>query len=82
MSVVSFPGPGQDGEQPPPGVPARDGDDFDMDAPPRGAVRGCQGAEDAAGLPGWRLEQPEPGIMKWRAPSGRVYTTTPTVYDL
>ena len=32
--------------------------------------------------PGWRLEQPQPGIMRWTTPSGRTYTTTPTVYDL
>ena len=32
--------------------------------------------------PGWQLEQPEPGVMRWTAPSGRVYTTRPTVYDL
>jgi Domain of unknown function (DUF222) len=32
--------------------------------------------------PGWRLEEPEPGVMKWTAPSGRSYTTTPTVYEL
>jgi hypothetical protein len=39
VSAVSFPDPGPDGEQPPPGVPAWDGtpacggdDDFDMDA--------------------------------------------------
>ncbi|HET6192433.1 MAG TPA: HNH endonuclease signature motif containing protein, partial [Trebonia sp.] len=31
--------------------------------------------------PGWTLTQPEPGIMHWQAPSGRSYTTTPTVYD-
>jgi hypothetical protein len=31
--------------------------------------------------PGWHLEQPEPGIMRWTTPSGRIYTTTPTVYD-
>jgi hypothetical protein len=30
---------------------------------------------------GWKLKQPEPGVMKWTLPSGRVYTTTPTVYD-
>jgi hypothetical protein len=28
------------------------------------------------------LEQPEPGVIRWTAPSGRTYTTTPTVYDL
>jgi Domain of unknown function (DUF222) len=31
--------------------------------------------------PGWRLEQPEPGVMRWTTPAGRVYTTTPTTYD-
>ena len=30
--------------------------------------------------PGWRLEQPEPGVMKWRTPSGRTYATYPTRY--
>jgi hypothetical protein len=29
---------------------------------------------------GWRLEQPEPGILIWRTSSGRSYATTPTVY--
>lgn len=29
---------------------------------------------------GWRLEQPEPGLLVWHAPSGRSYTTTPTRY--
>ena len=32
--------------------------------------------------PGWRVEQPQPGLIRWTLPSGRVYTTTPTVYDL
>ncbi|HEY1699833.1 MAG TPA: DUF222 domain-containing protein [Trebonia sp.] len=32
--------------------------------------------------PGWTLQQPEPGIMRWTTPSGRVYTTQPTVYRL
>jgi hypothetical protein len=32
--------------------------------------------------PGWVLQQPEPGIMRWTTPSGRVYTTRPTVYRL
>ena len=31
--------------------------------------------------PGWRLDQPGPGIMHWTTPSGRHYTTTPTVYE-
>jgi hypothetical protein len=32
--------------------------------------------------PGWKLEQISPGVMRWTAPSGRTYTTTPTVYEL
>jgi hypothetical protein len=31
---------------------------------------------------GWWLEQPEPGVLKWRVPSGRTFATTPTVYPL
>jgi len=31
--------------------------------------------------PGWKLEQPEPGVMRWTTPSGRHYTTHPTVYE-
>ncbi len=30
--------------------------------------------------PGWRLEQPAPGIMVWHTPSGRTHTTYPTRY--
>jgi len=29
---------------------------------------------------GWRLEQPQPGILVWHTPAGRTYTTTPTHY--
>jgi hypothetical protein len=31
---------------------------------------------------GWRLEQPEPGILVWHTPSGRRYITTPTEYPV
>jgi hypothetical protein len=31
---------------------------------------------------GWRLEQPEPGILTWHTPTGRTYTLTPTRYTL
>jgi hypothetical protein len=31
--------------------------------------------------PGWRVEQPQPGIMHWTTPSGRTHTTTHTTYD-
>ncbi len=29
---------------------------------------------------GWRLDQPEPGVLAWRTPGGRTYTTTPARY--
>ncbi len=31
---------------------------------------------------GWKLEQPSPGVLRWRTPAGRRYTTTPTTYPL
>ena len=31
---------------------------------------------------GWWLEQAEPGVLRWRTPSGRTHTTTPTQYPL
>jgi hypothetical protein len=31
---------------------------------------------------GWRLEQPEPGVLVWRVPSGRSFTTRPTEYSI
>jgi Domain of unknown function (DUF222) len=30
--------------------------------------------------PGWHLDQPEPGVFRWRNPSGRAHTTHPTRY--
>ncbi|TVY99669.1 HNH endonuclease [Trebonia kvetii] len=32
--------------------------------------------------PGWHVEQPEPGVMRWTLPSGRTHTTTPTEYEV
>jgi hypothetical protein len=32
--------------------------------------------------PGWRLDQSDPGIMRWSTPSGRLYETRPTLYHL
>jgi hypothetical protein len=29
---------------------------------------------------GWRLEQPQPGVLAWHTPAGRSYATTPTQY--
>jgi hypothetical protein len=31
---------------------------------------------------GWWLDQPEPGVLIWRVPSGRSYATTPTTYPV
>ena len=31
---------------------------------------------------GWHLDQPEPGVLIWRTPSGRRYATTPTRYPV
>jgi hypothetical protein len=31
---------------------------------------------------GWRLEQPEPGVLVWHTPAGRTYITAPTQYAI
>jgi len=31
---------------------------------------------------GWWLEQPEPAVLAWHTPAGRIYTTTPTQYAI
>jgi hypothetical protein len=41
----------------------------------------CSRHHHAKHAPGWKLEQPQPGVMRWTPPSGRSYTTTPTRYD-
>jgi hypothetical protein len=41
----------------------------------------CRRHHRAKQAPGWRLQQPEPGVMRWTLPSGRLHTTTPTIYD-
>ena len=40
----------------------------------------CQRHHHAKHAPGWHLEQPRPGVMRWTTPSGRTYTTQPTQY--
>jgi HNH endonuclease len=40
----------------------------------------CRRHHRAKQAPGWRLGQPEPGIMVWTTPSGRSYTTHPSTY--
>jgi hypothetical protein len=40
----------------------------------------CRRHHRAKQAPGWHLEQPEPGRMTWRLPSGRVYETVGDSY--
>jgi hypothetical protein len=40
----------------------------------------CRRHHRAKQAPGWRLDQPAPGVMIWTTPSGRTWTTGPTVY--
>jgi hypothetical protein len=41
----------------------------------------CRRHHKCKQAPGWLLEQPEPGLMRWTTPAGRHYTTTPTIYE-
>jgi hypothetical protein len=41
----------------------------------------CQRHHHAKHAPGWKLEQTEPGVMRWTVPSGRAYTTRATQYE-
>jgi len=41
----------------------------------------CGRHHHAKHAPGWKLEQTEPGVMRWTTPSGRTYTTLPTRYE-
>ena len=41
----------------------------------------CSRHHHAKHAPGWMLQQPEPGVMRWTLPSGRVHTIRPTKYD-
>ena len=42
----------------------------------------CRHGHRAKQAPGWRLDQPEPGVMIWTLPSGRTYTTRPDPYPI
>jgi hypothetical protein len=42
--------------------------------------RVCSRYHHAEHAPGWELTQPEPSVMRWRPPNGRVHTTRPTRY--
>jgi hypothetical protein len=41
----------------------------------------CRRHHKAKQAPDWKVEQPEPGVIRWTLPSGRRHTTRPTVYD-
>ena len=41
----------------------------------------CKRHHHAKHAPGWKLEQTQPGVMRWTTPSGRTYTTRPTQYE-
>jgi hypothetical protein len=41
----------------------------------------CRRHHRAKQAPGWRVERPEPGTVRWTLPSGRTHTTHPTTYD-
>jgi hypothetical protein len=40
----------------------------------------CRKHHQAKQAPGWHLGQPRPGVLAWTTPTGRTYTTQPTVY--
>ena len=40
----------------------------------------CRHHHRAKQAEGWHLDQPEPGVLRWRTPSGRTYATKPTEY--
>jgi hypothetical protein len=40
----------------------------------------CRTHHRAKQAPGWKVEQPEPGVFRWTLPSGRTHTTRPTIY--
>jgi hypothetical protein len=42
----------------------------------------CRRHHKCKQAPGWRLDQPEPGVMRWTTPAGRTYTTMPTEYPV
>jgi hypothetical protein len=41
----------------------------------------CRRHHRAKQAPGWRVEQPEPGIVRWTLPNGRTHCANPTTYD-
>jgi Domain of unknown function (DUF222) len=54
--------------------PAGPTDECNLHAP-------CRAHHRAKQAPDWRVEEPEPGILRWTLPNGRTRTTHPTIYD-
>jgi Domain of unknown function (DUF222) len=42
----------------------------------------CRRHHQVKQAPDWKVEQPEPGVIRWTLPNGRIHVTRPTVYDL
>jgi len=42
----------------------------------------CRRHHQAKQAPGWHLTQDQPGLMTWRTPSGRIYTTCGELYPV
>jgi hypothetical protein len=42
----------------------------------------CRRHHQTKQAPGWQLTQPAPGVMDWRAPSGRAYQRVPDAYPV
>jgi hypothetical protein len=42
----------------------------------------CRRHHQAKQAPGWRLEQPEPGVLIWHLPHGRSYPVRPEPYPV
>lgn len=40
----------------------------------------CRRHHKCKQTPGWKVEQSQPGVIRWTLPSGRIHTTKPTVY--
>jgi hypothetical protein len=41
---------------------------------------GCRKCHQVKQTPGWRLEQPTPGVFIWRLPNGRTFRINPGIY--
>jgi Domain of unknown function (DUF222) len=56
-------------------IPYPDGSTDECNLDPK-----CRTHHRAKQAPGWKVEQPEPGVFRWTLPSGRTHTTRPGTY--